>query len=51
MAGGDAGAARADWDGEPDSAAAAREAMPGWAQTFAKMHTPLKLAHVVSASV
>jgi len=25
--------------------------MPTWAQTFAKMHTPLKLAHVVSVDV
>ena len=47
----DAVVARADRDWETETARAAREAMPGWAQTFAKMHTPLKLAHVVSTSV
>jgi len=43
--------ARADRDWETETARAVRKAMPGWAQTFAKMHTPLKLAHVVSTSV
>ena len=43
--------ARADRDWETETARAVREAMPVWAQTFAKMHTPLKLAHVVSTSV
>jgi hypothetical protein len=43
--------ARADRDLETATARAVREAMPTWAQTFAKMHTPLKLAHVVSVDV
>ena len=47
----DAVVARADRDWETETARAVREAMPVWAQTFAKMHTPLKLAHVVSTSV
>ena len=47
----DAVVARADRDLETATARAVREAMPTWAQTFAKMHTPLKLAHVVSVDV
>ena len=47
----DAVVVRADRDWETETARAVREAMPVWAQTFAKMHTPLKLAHVVSTSV